>query len=121
MADGKPHFEFLGPHGPLGIILALPLVCYGLVFACNSQGCLHLVPHFSLPGFPEGQAFFSLEALAVFLGWFGLLVILHLLLPGERAQGTVLPDGSRLKYKLNGALEPPTLLPAAEVACPLSG
>lgn len=99
----KIHFEFQGPYlGPLGILLGLPAVCYALFYACNAQGCMHFVPQFSLPGFPEGQVFFTWEALAVFLGWFGLLVALHLLLPGERAQGTVLPDGSRLTYKLNG-------------------
>ena len=101
--DGKvQEFEFFGPHGPLGIILGLPVVCYALVYACNAQGCMHVVPEFSVPGFAPGQAFFSTQALAAYLAWFGLLVVLHLLLPGQRAEGTVLPDGRRLPYKLNG-------------------
>jgi len=38
------------------------------------------------------------------LGWFFSLVALHLLLPGKRVQGVVLPDGSKLTYKLNAFL-----------------
>lgn len=38
----------------------------------------------------------------VFLGWFGGLATLHLILPGKKVQGTPLPDGTRLTYKLNG-------------------
>ncbi|KAL4441297.1 hypothetical protein ABPG77_011534 [Micractinium sp. CCAP 211/92] len=99
----SPEFEFFGPYvGPLGIVLGLPAVIYALVYACNSSGCMHLAPTFSIPGFPPGQRLFSWQALAVYVGWFVLQVALHLLLPGKRRQGVVLPDGSRLNYKLNG-------------------
>lgn len=99
----SPEFEFFGPYvGPLGIVLGLPAVIYALVYACNASGCMHLAPAFSIPGFPPGQRLFSWQALAVYVGWFALQVALHLLLPGKRRQGVVLPDGSRLDYKLNG-------------------
>eukprot|EP00887_Chlorella_sp_A99_P002849 scaffold6.g2849.t1 len=104
-----PHFEFFGPYvGPLGILLGLPAVCYGLVFACNAAGCLSLSAAVgpggvvaALPGFPPGQRLFSWEAAGVFLAWFGAQAALHLLLPGRRAQGVVLHNGQRLSYKLN--------------------
>ena len=100
----KAHeFEFFGPFlGPLGIMLGLPAVCYALVYACNASGCMHLAPKFSIPGFPPGQRLFTWEALAVYVAWFAFQVALHLLLPGQRRQGVVLPNGSRLNYKLNG-------------------
>ena len=98
------HFEFFGPYlGPIGILLGLPAVCYGLVFACNASGCLSLAPQLQVPGFPAGQRFFTAEALAAVLGWFAFQLLLHVLLPGRRRQGTVLADGSRMTYKLNGA------------------
>ena len=98
------HFEFFGPYiGPIGILFGLPFVCYGLVYACNADGCLHL-SQFSIPGFPAGQRFFTWEAVAVFLGWMTLQIALHLVLPGRKAQGVQLPDSSRLTYKLNGQL-----------------
>lgn len=97
-------FEFLGPYlGPLGIMLGLPAVCYALVYACNASGCMHLAPQFSIPGWPPGQRLFTWEALGVYVAWFAFQALLHLLLPGQRRQGVVLPNGSRLTYKLNGA------------------
>jgi Delta14-sterol reductase len=99
----KPEYEFLGPYlGPIGIILGLPFVCYMLVFACNAQGCLRLTPHFNLPGFLPTQKFFTWEATAVAFGWFFFQVALHIILPGQKAQGTLLSNGKRLDYKLNG-------------------
>ena len=95
--------QFFGPHlGPLGIMLGLPAVCYALVYACNASGCMHLAPKFSIPGFPPGQRLFSWQALGVYVAWLVAQVLLHLLLPGQRRQGVVLADGSRLTYKLNG-------------------
>ena len=38
----------------------------------------------------------------VFLGWMAFCVAAHVALPGVVKQGTPLPDGSRLTYKLNG-------------------
>ena len=98
------HYEFFGPYlGPIGIILGLPLVCYGLVYACNADGCMHLSP-FSIPGFPADQKFFTWEATGVFLGWMALQTALHLILPGRKVQGVQLSDGTKLTYKLNGLL-----------------
>jgi hypothetical protein len=106
--DSKEHhighqYEFFGPHGPALLVLALPIVVYGLFFGCNrSAGCLQLFPTLSLPGWPQGAQLYSNEATLVFLGWFFGLLALHLLVDGKRVAGVVLPNGARLTYKLNG-------------------
>jgi hypothetical protein len=41
--------------------------------------------------------------MAAVVAWFVLVLLLHVLLPGEEAQGVLLPTGRRLTYKLNGA------------------
>lgn len=99
----QQHYEFFGPHGPALLIVALPLTVLALPWACNERGCLELLPRPRVPGFAPGQPLLTLEALAVAAGWFGLTLLLHVLLPGRYAQGVALPDGSRLTYKLNGA------------------
>jgi delta14-sterol reductase len=82
-------------------MLGLPGVCYALVRVCNPASCLQLAP-FALPPAPAG-GYVSAAGFAAYFGWMALCVALHLLLPGERRQGTQLPDGTRLTYKLNGA------------------
>lgn len=104
MGHQKKHeFEFFGPYGPAAIMLLLPATCYGLVYACTRSSCLSLLPELKLPS-PQisVDSLFSVEATLVFLAWMGVITLLHLLLPGQRAQGVVLPNGKRLTYKLNG-------------------
>ncbi|KAF5843005.1 sterol reductase, partial [Dunaliella salina] len=105
--------EFFGPHGPALLILVLPAVVYGLFLACNQADCLSVWPTLHIPSslkaLPESLTLFSWEAMGVFGAWFGGLALLHLILPGKRVQGAPLPDGSRLTYKLNGALRNGTL------------
>lgn len=105
-------YEFFGPYGPAVLVFALPCVVLGLVYACNSEGCLQLsqvlqtpLSQWSLsllPGFPSDQPLYSHEAMAAVVGWFALVLLLHVLLPGDTAQGVLLPSGRRLTYKLNG-------------------
>ena len=92
----------MGPHGPALIMLALPAVVYGLVYCCNAEGLLSIYPTFSLPGWPEGQQIYTLSGLLAFVAWMALVLVLHLILPGKKAEGVVLSTGKRLTYKLNG-------------------
>lgn len=94
-------WEFFGPYGPVLLVLALPAVVLGLSYACNSEGCLRL-PSLALPGWPQQQPLYSHEAMAMVVGWFFLVLGLHLLLPADTAQGVLLRDGRRLTYRLNG-------------------
>lgn len=92
----------MGPMlGPIGIMTALPMVCYGLIYACNSRGCLE-ISSLSLPGFPAHSQLISIEALLAILGWVAFQTILHVALPGQHVQGALLPSRERLTYKLNG-------------------
>jgi len=96
-------YEFFGPHGTALLVLSMPLVVLSLPFACNERGCMQLFPRFWIPGFEPGKPLYTHQAMAAVTGWFALVLALHLLLPGQHAKGVVLPDGSRLSYKLNGA------------------
>jgi hypothetical protein len=110
MAGGKSghyEYEFFGPYGPALLVLALPCVVLGLVYACNSEGCLQLSQLSAIPGFPSDQPVYSHEAMAAVVAWFALVLVLHVLLPGDQAQGVLLPTGRRLTYKLNGEQQVP--------------
>lgn len=103
MADGE-EFEFMGPWlGPVGIVVGLPVVCYLLVFLCGSGGCLELAPLKAPAMDVSFEKIYSMEGLAVYLGWMCFVLLLHLVLPGREVEGVKLADGRRLKYKMNGA------------------
>jgi hypothetical protein len=97
------HYEFGGPLGAGAITLGLPGVCYALVRVCNPNGCLSLRDLPALPPAPPARAYASAAGFAAYLGWLALCVALHVILPGTRKEGTLLRDGTRLSYKLNGA------------------
>jgi hypothetical protein len=101
-AKHAAHYEFGGPPGAAGICLGLPGVCYGLVRVCNAAGCLAPSQLPELPPAPAGP-YASAAGFAAYGAWIALCVALHVILPGERKQGVLLADGTRLTYKLNGA------------------
>ena len=103
---GGFHYEFFGPYGPALIVLALPAVVAGLVYACNPEGCLQLWPSLQVPGFPAGMQLYEHEAMLAVVAWFLLIFLLHKLLPGQTVQGVKLPSGGKLSYKLNGEPQP---------------
>ena len=55
-----------------------------------------------MPALPSHLVFFTWEALGVWLAWLALILLLHVVLPGEMGVGTVLRNGRRLKYKVRG-------------------
>ncbi|KXZ54584.1 hypothetical protein GPECTOR_4g649 [Gonium pectorale] len=99
--EKQHHYEFFGPHGPAILVFVLPLVCYGLIIGCNKDSCLQLWPDFRLPELPSSLRLYTHEATLAYLAWFFGLALLHLLLPGQRVEGVLLPNGKRLTYKLN--------------------
>ncbi|KAI5847777.1 ergosterol biosynthesis ERG4/ERG24 [Morchella snyderi] len=108
MAIDGLEYEFGGPIGALGVTLGTPFVTYALYFACNEGGCPNTallsdpIGHFKAEVWPGWSGLFSSKVTAYYATyWFGL-VALQYILPGKTVLGTILKDGTRLKYKLNG-------------------
>lgn len=123
----KTEYEFGGPIGAAATMAALPLVVYGLFFACNADACVR-GPSTAAAALDQARSsiasttFWSWEAAAVVLGWFvlqallcgtnpnpdsnpnNLQALLFLWLPGPMVPGAPLQDGSRLTYPMNGHL-----------------
>ncbi|EFP89732.2 uncharacterized protein PGTG_15388 [Puccinia graminis f. sp. tritici CRL 75-36-700-3] len=96
-------FEFGGRIGAIGVTLSVPFFTYWLNLACTAQtGCLLGPQILDLRTLWNTTNFFSLEACYVYLGWYMYLVLCWLVLPGKSVDGTVLRDGTRLSYKING-------------------
>lgn len=94
--DNPPQeYEFLGPYvGPVGIVLGLPAVMYGLYGFCGSHGCVSLAP-FSIPEFTLGKTtIISLEGFAVFLGWL-LAVVSDIVFPSLEKGGGIIDETTK--------------------------
>ena len=97
--------EFGGPAGVAGVVAGLPLVTYvlGDLAAPSCPGAGGAAPDGNgVLGVLWCSAVGTAEGAALVLGWFALVLGLHLALPGKRVQGVELPGGrGRLTYKLN--------------------
>lgn len=99
-------YEFLGPVGAFGFITVLPALV--LFFAC----CCDATGYPSKRFMQDWKGFLFSEiwikrlidpvAMAVYLGFIGFLVVLYYVLKADIVPGTVLRNGQRLKYRLNG-------------------
>ncbi|KAI9827951.1 MAG: erg24, C-14 sterol reductase [Phylliscum demangeonii] len=121
-------YEFGGPVGVTLLTVGLPLLCYFALFACNDvSGCP--VPSLLHPtrlrwgqlkrdvGWPkDGLAgLTSVSAMAWTLGYYGLSVLMQLVLPAEEVEGAELQTGGKLKYRLNAMTSAIIVLTAALV------
>jgi protein-S-isoprenylcysteine O-methyltransferase Ste14 len=80
----------------------LPLFSYFVFFCLRfNDGALLPSPQSDWRGF-FGAIVPTWEAMGVYLGWFAFQAVLQLVAPGEVVDGLPLPDGSRLRYKING-------------------
>ena len=101
--------EFLGPAGTTVVTFLTPLIAYLLFFGCNSStGCPSLEPAVYVTGFKNNWPsingkLWDWKAAAVYAGWYAFTVVCWNVLPGEQVEGTVLRDGRRKKYNMNGA------------------
>ena len=103
-ADEAFEFEFGGPLGALSTMVSLPLVIYGLYFACGPSSCaLAAAPALLDPrGWPP---LWDPVAAGILAGWCAVQAALERVMPCEVVEGVVLPDGrGRLTYRLNGHL-----------------
>jgi len=102
MSHDKQKLEFGGVPGNLLLILGLPAITYYFWFAVRFNGGALL---------PSADANFSgfmasiqptWTAAGLYLLWFFMQAALQAWAPGKVVEGTVLPQGGRLKYKMNG-------------------
>lgn len=97
--------EFFGPWGIAFITTTVIAVSYGLYFACNERtGCP--APwrwNFYREDYEEFAArILDWKAVAVYFGWYAYCVALWALVPGDWVEGTLMRNGKRVLYKING-------------------
>lgn len=94
--------EFGGPLGNLLLTLTLPVIVAYLYFAVAfNDGALLPQPGADLAGFWRSLRPTTTAAGAYAL-WFLLQALLQAFMPGRIVEGTTLPGGTRLRYKMNG-------------------
>ena len=49
------------------------------------------------------KSLWDTEAMLMYLGWYTFCVVAWLVLPGDWIEGTLMRNGKKLKYKINGA------------------
>lgn len=102
MAQNSPakttSYEFMGPKGTFCLTLGLPIVVLTLYTMCNAEDCTLKIPvrHFSFNCLWNGSAY------AIVLGWFILQAFIYLSPLGWTVPGTILRNGKRLYYNING-------------------
>jgi delta14-sterol reductase len=102
--------EFLGPWGTLAVTLLTPLFCNLLFIGCNERtGC---PPSWNRA---EGRLEFSRydfslmvdklfdgKAFLVYIGWYTYMVLCWAYIPGDWVEGTLMRNGKKQMYKING-------------------
>lgn len=91
-------FEFMGPMGTLLLTVGLPSVVLFLFAFCNKGQCSIKFPK----TFPCLSEFWHPHAYTLFVVWFLFQVLLYVAPLGRTVYGTLVRDGSRLTYKMNG-------------------
>ncbi|KAL2014707.1 hypothetical protein VTN00DRAFT_2232 [Thermoascus crustaceus] len=124
----KRGYEFGGPIGAFGIVFGLPVLIYSLAFFCNDvSGCpapsllhpstLTIDKLKSEIGWPEEgiKALYDTGVTLWVLGYYFLLLVMQIFLPGQEVEGVVLACGGRLKYKFNSFLSAVLILSGCAV------
>lgn len=110
--------EFGGTPGNAALTVLLPLLVYGLWFSVGfNDGGLLPGPGADVEGFLASIRP-TWTAAGIYLGWWGFQAALQAWAPGPVVEGTELPGGGRLKYRMNGRA---SLLATALVAAALVG
>lgn len=108
--------EFFGPPGTFLVSTLCPFVAYFLFYACNEHTGCHPTSGDAWREVWEGMLgqwytskgrLWDWDAVIVYLGWYTFCVVCWAVLPGEKVQGTLMRDGRRKTYTMNG--EPDSL------------
>lgn len=99
--------EFFGPVGTSIITFVTPVVVYMLFYGCNEVTGCSVPPERNflqwIGDWPSSAgALWEWKAFGVYVAWYAWMVICWNILPAEWTQGTLLRDGTRVKYKFNG-------------------
>ncbi|GAA5804234.1 hypothetical protein HPULCUR_009721 [Helicostylum pulchrum] len=125
VVDSKPtelnpkttRYEFGGPIGAVGMVVFLPILVLFFATCCDETG-------YPSQAFKDDWksallsklskdflvSLFDPMAFAIYVAFVGILALLSLVLPGDNIPGTVIRDGTRFKYRLNGFASFHTLL-----------
>ncbi|KAG1176622.1 hypothetical protein G6F70_000817 [Rhizopus microsporus] len=102
-------YEFLGPIGALGMVTILPLLVLFLATCCDATGYPSRDLFVDWKGYLQHKfsveqlfSLFDKQVFMIYCGYVAALALFYIILPGDNVPGTVLRDGTRLKYKLNG-------------------
>jgi delta14-sterol reductase len=102
--------EFFGPIGTLAVTIFTPAITWALWFTCNeTTGCppttragWQTVGDNLLDWPSSAGKWWDWKAAGVFMGFYLYLVICWAVLPGDKVQGTLLRDGTKKTYTMNG-------------------
>jgi hypothetical protein len=105
------HYEFGGPIGAVGMIVILPILVLFFATCCDATGYpakafLDDWQSFLLSKLTKDFLFslYDPSAFAVYVGYVAILALFYVILPGDNIPGTVLRDGTKYKYRMNGKL-----------------
>ncbi|KAG2003544.1 C-14 sterol reductase, variant 2 [Coprinopsis cinerea AmutBmut pab1-1] len=98
--------DIFGAPGALAVSIIAPTVSYLLYYGCSEEaGCAPRFNAGSIVSFlVEGRwkTLWDPEATIAYLLWYAFCVACWFVIPGEWVKGTLLRDGTRKEYKMNG-------------------
>jgi hypothetical protein len=103
-------YEFLGPPGALAVTLGVPFLTYMLYYGCSEQwgGCppelgkLEAYLKESVLDTSNWSKLWDTQAAVYYLGWYTFCVFAWWILPGDWVEGTLMRNGKKMSYKING-------------------
>lgn len=103
------HYEFGGPIGAIGMVVLLPVLVLFFATCCDSTGYPSkefrddwksaLLSKLSIDFV---KSLWDPTAFMVYVGFVAALAIFYVVLPGDNIPGTVLRNGEKYKYRMNG-------------------
>lgn len=103
------HYEFGGPIGAVGMVVFLPILVLFFATCCDATGYPSqafrddwqsaLASKLSVDFL---KSLWDPYAFVVYVGFVTALAVFYVILPGDYIPGTVLRNGGRLKYRMNG-------------------
>ncbi|KAI8365944.1 ergosterol biosynthesis ERG4/ERG24 [Radiomyces spectabilis] len=102
-------YEFGGPLGALGMVAVLPLLVLFFSVCCDPTGYPSRYLFMGYQHYFERllsaeylKSLYDPVAIFAYFGFVLLQAFFYFVLPGDTVPGTVMRDGNRLKYKING-------------------